>query len=116
MTSGAEAMIVFIVDEPVGVYYGSIVAAPYVSEIFKGIFAYKNIAPSYNGDEIEIVGTPFTLENYSGMKLSLAIAQLKKIGVNVEVDGDGSIVSGQLPISGTVVDKTNTVLLYTTNT
>ena len=116
MTQGAEAMIVFIVDEPVGVYYGSIVAAPYVSEIFKGIFAYKNIAPTYNGTELEIVGAPFALENYSGMKLSQAISALTKLDVNVEVDGDGKIVVGHLLISGTVIDKTNTVLLYTSDT
>ena len=34
-----------IVDEPQGAYYGSVVAAPVVGEIFKGIIDLKNIKP-----------------------------------------------------------------------
>ena len=34
-----------IVDEPVGGYYGSAVAAPYAKEVFEGIIKLKNIQP-----------------------------------------------------------------------
>lgn len=34
-----------IIDEPVGQYYGSTVAAPYAKEIFEGIINLKNIKP-----------------------------------------------------------------------
>ena len=34
-----------IVDEPVGAYYGSVVAAPAAKEIFEGIIEVKDIEP-----------------------------------------------------------------------
>lgn len=112
-TMGAEALVLFMVDEPQGVYYGSMVAAPYVGNIFKGIFDYRNIAPVYTGKEAEIIGAYFALADYRGMSVSQATAALEKLGLNVEVDGDGGTVTGQLPAAQTQVNKTNTVLLYT---
>ena len=38
-------LVLFIVDEPYGQYYGSTVAAPYAKEIFNGIINLKNIGP-----------------------------------------------------------------------
>ena len=35
-----------IVDEPIGQYYGSTVAAPYAKQVFEGIIKIKNINPS----------------------------------------------------------------------
>ena len=35
-----------VIDEPVGQYYGSTVAAPYAKMVFEGIINVKNIAPS----------------------------------------------------------------------
>ena len=34
-----------IIDEPVGQYYGSTVAAPYAKQVFEGIIKLKNIKP-----------------------------------------------------------------------
>jgi len=34
-----------IIDEPVGAYYGSTVAAPYAKQVFEGIISLKNIEP-----------------------------------------------------------------------
>ncbi len=111
--AGSEALVLFLVDEPQGAYYGSIVAAPYVREIFKGIFDYYGIKPEYSGDELDIVGTPFELADYYGMTVTQATYALQKLGLNVEVDGEGDTVCAQLPAAGSTVDKTNTVLLYT---
>ncbi|MBE7083565.1 MAG: hypothetical protein E7373_03060 [Clostridiales bacterium] len=35
-----------IIDEPVGGYYGSTVAAPYAKQVFEGIIKVKNLLPS----------------------------------------------------------------------
>lgn len=112
MYEGAEALVLFLVDEPVGVYYGSIVAAPYVKEIFSGIFDYYNIAPVYTGEESAIIGEPFVLEDYYGMSVAKAVNKLRNLGLYVEVSGEGDYVTGQLPSYGATVNKTNTVLLY----
>lgn len=104
----------FIVDEPKGyMYYGSLVAAPLVGDIFKSVFAYKAVQPVFTGEEAKIVGEPFTLESFVGMSLSEARARLAKLGLYCEVDGEGSEVIGQYPDAGVTVDKRNTVLLLT---
>ena len=41
-----QYLVLVIVDEPQGAYYGSVVAAPCAKEIFEGIISLKNIKPS----------------------------------------------------------------------
>lgn len=40
-----EYLALVIIDEPVGAYYGSVVAAPYAKQVFEGIIKIKNIQP-----------------------------------------------------------------------
>ncbi len=111
MVDGAEALIMFIVDEPVGAYYGSIVAAPYVGDIFEGIFDYYSISPNYSEKDLAVVGLPFVLPDLTGMTVAQAKNILYKLGLYYETDGDGNTIQSQLPAGGATVDKTNTVLL-----
>lgn len=114
LTEGANLGVLFIVDEPQGyMYYGSQVAAPLVGEIFASIFAYLGIQPTFTGKEAEIVGEPFALPDFGGMSVQSARAQLAKLGLHCETDGDGNTVKGQYPFAGVTVDKRNTVLLLT---
>ena len=110
----APYAVLLLVDEPQGyLYYGSLVAAPLVGDIFEGIFAYLGTEPHFTGEEAELIGTPFELADYSGMSLSQARAELAKLGLYVEVHGEGTTVTSQFPSAGAVVDKRNTVLLIT---
>lgn len=110
----APYAVLLIVDEPQGyMYYGSLVAAPLVGDVFEGIFAYLDVKPEFTGEEAEIVGEPFALANYTGMSVTQARIALQKLGVYVETDGDGDTVKGQFPAAGATVDKRNTVLLLT---
>lgn len=114
VTEGANYGILFIVDEPKGyMYYGSLVAAPMVGDIFESIFAYLSIDPTYTGKEADIVGEEFDLPNFCGMSVSKAKAELVKLGLYCEIDGEGDIVSAQYPLAGVKVDKRNAVLLIT---
>lgn len=38
-------LVLVIIDEPQGAYYGSVVAAPCARDIFSGIISLKNIQP-----------------------------------------------------------------------
>lgn len=114
MTEGANYGILFIVDEPKGyMYYGSLVAAPMVGDIFESIFAYLSIDPTYTGKEADIVGQEFELPDFCGMSVSNARAQLAKLGLYCEIDGEGDTVNAQYPLAGVKVDKRNAVLLIT---
>ena len=42
--SNPKYLALVIIDEPVGQYYGSTVAAPYAKQVFEGIIKVKNMA------------------------------------------------------------------------
>ncbi|MDE6967642.1 MAG: stage V sporulation protein D, partial [Clostridia bacterium] len=45
------------VDEPQGyIYYGSLVAGPYVGELFANIFNYKGYKPQYSEEDMKVLG------------------------------------------------------------
>lgn len=110
----APYAVLLTVDEPQGyMYYGSLVAAPAVGEIFGSIFAYLGVEAEFTGEEAEVIGEPFALPDLAGMSVQQARAKLAKLGLHVETDGEGNSVTGQLPAAGTKVDGRNTVLLFT---
>lgn len=114
VSEGANYGVLFIVDEPKGyMYYGSLVAAPMVGDIFESMFAYLGTEPRYTGQEESIIGKEFILPSFEGLSLIEAKNQLRKLGLYVETDGDGDVVKGQYPLAGVKVDKRNTVLLLT---
>ncbi len=101
------------VDEPsTGVYYGSLVAAPYVGEIFKQIAAYKKFpfdVKYENGTGNIMVPVPAV----TGLSVVDAVAKLEQAGLFVEVDGDGDKVTGSFPVVDTVIKKGEPVVLFT---
>lgn len=105
-----EYIIMIIVDEPsAGAYYGSIVASPYGREFYEKIFTYYNIPKDDpSAKRVEVV-----MPNVVGMGLSNALAELKLLGLYAEVDGDGTIVTSQLPPAGTVCYEGETILIST---
>lgn len=105
-----EYVILMTVDEPSsGAYYGSIVAAPYVGDIFSKIFAYEQIAPTDNAEKIESVDMP----ELTDKSVDYALNELKKLGLYVECAGDGDTVISTLPLSETKVKKGDVVLIRT---
>ena len=110
----APYAVLLLVDEPQGyMYYGSLVAAPLVGDIFENIFAYLGVSPQFTGEEQEVIGEPFSLADYTGMSVQQAKAKLAALGLHAETDGSGGVVTGQIPAAGSVVDGRNTVLLFT---
>lgn len=105
-----EYVILMTVDEPSsGAYYGSIVAAPYVGDIFSKIFAYEQIAPTDNAEKIEYIDMP----ELTDKSVDYALNELKKLGLYVECAGDGDTVISTLPLSETKVKKGDVVLIRT---
>ncbi len=51
-TEKPKYLVLVIVDEPQGAYYGSVVAAPCAGEIFQGIISLKNISPMQKNNKI----------------------------------------------------------------
>jgi len=107
-TDNPRYLMVFAVDEPgTGVYYGSLVAAPYAGQIFSDIITYKNYLPSNPIEHDE----QFTMPDLRGMRFTEAEQLLKGMGIYSEVIGEEGFVRYQLPAPGSTVTRKNIALL-----
>ena len=105
-----EYVVLMTVDEPsAGAYYGSIVAAPYVGEIFEKIFEYKQVPKIIDEKAVTYVEMP----DISDCDVAEAIETLKKQGFYVECAGEGDSVISTIPLPGTKVKKGDVVLIKT---
>lgn len=102
--------VLILVDEPSnGAYYGSIVAAPYAKTLYSKIFDLKGIPANGSTEESLTIQMP----NLVGESLAKAISTLKKLGLNYEIDGEGTTVASQFPIKGTMLKENAVVLINT---
>lgn len=102
--------LLIIVDEPsAGVYYGSLVAAPYGKLVFQQLFEYLGEEKQDPSVVVEEVVMP----DLEGKSLGDALIELKAIGLECEIDGEGGVILRQLPPAGTSIKKGSTILLET---
>ncbi len=108
-----QVAVLILVDEPSGdSVYGSVTAAPYVSKLLSFVLPYLGFEPQYTEEESASIES--AVSRYEGLTLSTAVSLLEQNGFNYEIIGDGDVVTGQSPVSGTVVsDLSKTVFLYT---
>lgn len=100
--------VIIVVDEPnSSVKYGSVVAAPYVSEFLEKALPYLEYRS--NGEEVKV-----TVENYVGMNVNSAIERLAEAKITYEIIGNGDVVIAQTPSGGNeFVYPLSKILLYT---
>ncbi len=98
--NGSNIVCLFLVDEPQGyVYYGSIVAAPYVGEIFSALFSQYDVPASGETAKAEVV-----MPDITDLSFSDAAGLLKKSGLDYEYAGTGKVVY-QLPAAGAKIEE-----------
>lgn len=91
-----EYVLLLCVDEPgTGVYYGSMVAAPYAKQIFSGMFNYLNIAPTNLTEDLAKLEPKIEVPNFVGLSIVEAVSLIKKIKLEYEIDGEGDYVLWQ---------------------
>lgn len=105
-----QYVLLLCVDEPgTGVYYGSMVAAPYAKQIFSGLFTYKNIAPTSLTEDLEKLEPNIEVPNLVGLSITEAVTMLKKMKLEYEIGGDGDFVvwqnipAGQMLFAGGII-------------
>ncbi|OEF99550.1 stage V sporulation protein D [Vulcanibacillus modesticaldus] len=110
-----QIVVYVAVDNPKGIQFGGVVAAPIVKNILESTLQYLEVAPRKEqitkeyryGLDIPYVEVP-NLIGYSKQQLR----QNLYINFNLEIDGDGDIVVQQIPKPGTRVEKGSTIRLY----
>lgn len=106
-----KVVVMVLVDEPVGSYYGGSVAAPVVSRILADTLPYLGVEPKYNEDELDSVA--YNVESYVNDTVSDAQAKIIKAEYKHKVIGSGLTVVKQVPKAGEALAKGGTVVLYT---
>ena len=107
-----EYVVLTLIDEPQGAYYGGVVAAPVAKQIFQSILdiryaetqANEKYFYSHNESQIE-------LPNLIGMSLSEAGGVLSSLKLQYLISGEGSKVSATIAAPGTMVAEGDIVLL-----
>lgn len=96
--------VLLTVNEPSGgVYYGSLVAAPYVGEIFSNIFDHFNVEKDSSVMDEEYYNY-FEMPDLVGKTYSEASVILRGLKLSFECDGEG-VVREQIPNAGSMINK-----------
>lgn len=113
-----EILMLVMVDEPLGydhngshVYYGSMVAAPVVSAVFKDALPYLGYYPEYT--EAELAALDITVPNVEDQTIEAAEETLDNLELKAYVVGSGDTVIKQVPPSTSSIPRGGKVILYT---
>lgn len=107
-----QIAVLVIVDTPRdGQIYGSVVAAPAVSEVLKQTLPYLGIEAQYS--EEDLAEMEVTTPNVTGLDPMSAESKLTAEGLSSRRVGSGSSVVKQVPGRGSSIPRGSTVILYT---
>ncbi len=94
-----EIAVIIVVDEPTnGSKYGSVVAAPYVGNVFEAVLPYLGVEPVYTEEEEK--NLTVTVPNCTGYTAAQAEKLLGELGIAFSFIGEGDTVTAQLPKAG----------------
>ena len=104
---------IIIVDEPsIDSVYGSVVAAPYISNLLSFILPYIGVEAQYTEEELE--NQSVTISNYVGASVENTITGLSWRSFEYEIIGDGDTITAQVPEAGSQISATEgRLVLYT---
>ncbi len=107
-----KLVLLVMIDEPKGEYYGGVVAAPVFASVIRDVLRYLEIPPQEEPvDETE--QETVTVPDLVGKDVVAAQAELHEMGLSGKPDGTGTTVVSQFPVAGARVLKHTNVILYT---
>lgn len=105
--------VLFICDEPqTRPDYGSVVAAPYAGEILEQILSYYNYLPEYTEEDRQFVNKQDLVPDLNGVSRTAAKTILESTSFTCLMEGEGEVVSAQLPAAGTMMRAGSQIILY----
>ncbi len=102
------AVLVIVEEADVAVDFGSVTAAPYARDILEQSLMYLGIAPEIEGEPPQEVRVPGVI----GLNLADASGAVREAGLDCVFDGEGGIVTGQLPAAGAEMTEGSLMMLY----
>ena len=112
-----QIAVLVIVDNPKGVKYGSVTAAPCAKLILEDTLRYLDLQPQYTKEEKKALNeNQVTVPDLTGEGLEDAIGILGGLSLEYKASGgtqdEDFIVQDQYPKAGTKIEKGGTVYLY----
>ena len=107
--------VIIMVDEPsCPIIYGSVVAAPYVSDLLENVLPYLGCAPSYTKEEKELLA--IQVEDFIGLSRTEAEKKIRASGLSFEYgdEGGGDTITAQVPAAGVSVSKSGGRIIFYT--
>ncbi len=100
--------VIIVADEPNSqIKYGSVVAAPYVSQYLTEALPYLEYKSTLESESVGV-------DNYVGMNINSATQKLQEKSLEYEIIGDGEVVLAQTPTPSLTPDYgISKVILYT---
>lgn len=108
-----QIVMVVIIDEPVGLYYGGQIAAPVFTNIMNDVLQYLKIAPRIPELDKGVQETHTIVPSVINLLVPEAVQELKKAGLSVRIEETGERVADQIPKPGSRIPKESSILLYT---
>ena len=109
-----EYIVLVALDTPsrqTGIYIsGGVMAAPTVGAVMADILPYLGVERSYT--EEDAAGKTVVLEDMTGWTVADAKKYLKQQGLEMQIQGTGETIKGQIPIAGQAVPGDGQVLIY----
>jgi len=98
-----------LIDEPQGQYYGGVIAAPIIKDIFSNVLPYLGIDQAINENETE--PKYVIVPNLIDKTLTEAKREGSKMGFKIKVLGEGKKVVNQFPIENESINKGEEVIV-----
>ncbi|MEW8956517.1 stage V sporulation protein D [Clostridium sp.] len=114
-TDDPKLSIFVAVDEPsAGDYYAGVVAAPVAKQVFNNIFNYLEFKVDASEEDIaKSLLNDVIVPEVRGLDKNKAVKALKDSKLEVEVQGNGSVINDINPKPGYTVKEGTKIILYT---
>lgn len=112
--SDPQVMVLVMIDEPEGIYYGGTIAAPVAGEILENILPYLGIVPDYSEKELaEFSLNKVAVPDFTGKGVKEAKTEFAAYSQGeLYLIGEGERVKEQFPLPGEQVNENSDLILY----
>jgi len=108
-----EIIVLVLIDEPQGAYYGGQVAGPVMKQLLASILPHLGIEPIFNEEELAMDGVgQVAVPQLAGQSTRDAKNILETLGLDAEIFGAGNVIINQFPMAGEVINQGSRVIIY----
>ena len=109
-----KIVMLVVIDEPIGLYYGGQIAAPAFAAVMKDILQYLEIMPRMIKEPLEEKQESHILvPSVINLPITQGVAELHKAGLQARIEESGERIVDQIPKPGSPIPKGSSILLYT---